>query len=257
MHSKNTTAFTLIELVVAATILVILTSIWFYSYVQNIADARDGVRKTDIASLWSQLSLYKKQRWALPFPGDYFSILNQWWAVAYQWRMNNNVSLSTAEKLPLDPEMEIPYFYSTTINRQEYQIALSLENADDPYALLEWSYKSVAKDVLPTIVLASENTWDLEISSPSSTNPARDLFIYDNGFHNIPYDFEDGTPLSDGTDFDTLQLDAWDDFWQNTDFRSCTEIFEAAKWVTPSWDTDTYQILSSTWSLSNTWCTAP
>lgn len=55
-------AFTLIELVVTATILVILTSIGFYSYTQNISDARDGRRKTDLSALSSQLNLYKKQR---------------------------------------------------------------------------------------------------------------------------------------------------------------------------------------------------
>jgi prepilin-type N-terminal cleavage/methylation domain-containing protein len=54
--------FTLIEIVVSATILVILTSIGFYSYTKNIADARDSARVTDISALESQLSLYKRER---------------------------------------------------------------------------------------------------------------------------------------------------------------------------------------------------
>jgi len=253
----NRSAFTLVELVVAATILVILTSIWFYSYVGHIADARDWARKSDIAALWSQLSLYKKQRGAFPFPWDYFNIQNQWETIAYQWFMNNDVALSTAEKLPLDPELEIPYSYSTTINRQEYQIALSLENSDSPYAIVEWNYKSVARSVLPTIVLALNASSDTEISSPSASNPARDLFIYNKWIHTLPYDFESWEPYSDGSDFATLQADAWDDFWQNSDYTSCNEIFTAAKWITPSWLSDTYELLSNTWALTSSWCTAP
>jgi len=55
-------AFTLVELIVSTTILAILTTIGFSTYTQYIGDARDGVRKTDLATLNSQLNLYKKQR---------------------------------------------------------------------------------------------------------------------------------------------------------------------------------------------------
>jgi len=58
----NSQGFTLVELVVAATILVILTSIGFYSYTKNISDARDSSRIANLSALSSQLSLYKQQR---------------------------------------------------------------------------------------------------------------------------------------------------------------------------------------------------
>ncbi len=61
-YISRPTGFTLVEIIVAATILVILTSIGFYAYTNNIADARDGVRKTDIASLESALNLYKREK---------------------------------------------------------------------------------------------------------------------------------------------------------------------------------------------------
>lgn len=187
---KNISAFTLIELVVTATILVILSSIGFYSYTSNIADARDGNRKTDISALSSQLSLYKKQRGGYPFPGDSFNITNQGEIVALQGKMNNKVSLTTAQELPVDPDLKIPYLYSTSSNRQEYQLSASLENNENPISILKGSYKSVSQGVLPTIMLAINTNSDTEISAPSSTNPARDLFIFDNGFHTLPYDFE-------------------------------------------------------------------
>ncbi len=251
---KNLRAFTLVEIIVSATILVILTTIWFYSYTNNIADARDGRRKSDIVTLWSQLSLYKKQRGAFPLPWDNFQITNRWYLVANQWFMNQKVSLSTAENLVLDPELDIPYTYSTSRNKQEYQIAMSLENNDTPVALVSGNYKSVSKNILPSIVVAVDGSWAFEIGTvPANKN----FFILDTGFHNIPYDFDTWAPQADGTTLTWALNDVWDTYWQNTDYRNCDEIFTAAKWITPSGSTDEYQILNTSWVLTNTGCTAP
>jgi len=50
--------------------------------------------------------------------------------------MDNSVALANADRIPLDPEMDIPYAYSTTDNRQEYQLSASIENSDSPYAIV-------------------------------------------------------------------------------------------------------------------------
>lgn len=250
MNNKNK-AFTLVELVVAATILVILTAIGFYSYTSNISSARDSARQTDFSALSSQLSLYKKQRGAYPFPENNFSITNQSWIVAKQWRMGKNVALSTAQNIPLDPELKIPYFYSVTANRQEYQLAWSLENSENPISIVAWSYKSVSKNVLPTILIATWSTSDVEISSG---NPARDLFIFNNGFHTLPYDFDTESPYTDGSSFSKILNDAWADFFQNSDYRSCEEIGTAAKRITPDGQSDEYQIRDSNGVLTNQTC---
>ncbi|MGB2110540.1 MAG: hypothetical protein ACPHY8_01005 [Patescibacteria group bacterium] len=39
--------------------------------------------------------------------------------------------------LPVDPYTETPYSYSVTNNRQEFQIAATLENSDIPIAYLQ------------------------------------------------------------------------------------------------------------------------
>jgi len=257
---KNDSWFTLVEIIVAATILVILTTIWFYSYTNNLADARDWKRKSDAATIGSQLNLYKRQRWAFPAPGNSFQIVNHWFLVANQWFLNNDVSLSTAESLSLDPDLDIPYVYSVTRSKQEYQIAMSLENNDSPLALVQWNYKSVSKNILPTIVLALSGQWAVEINASETAtngNINRTLFVYDQGFHNLPYGFENATPQSDGTPFSTALLDVQSTYWQNIDYRSCWEIFTAAKWISPSGTTDEYQILNSSGTLTNTWCLAP
>lgn len=248
LHVKG---FTIVELVVAATILVILISIWFYSYTQNISDARDSTRNIDLSALGSQLSLYKQQRWAFPFPSDRFNIMNATQIVAIQWKINNNVALTTADSIPLDPEMDIPYVYSVSHNRQEYQISASIENGDYPYSIVVWNYKSVSKNILPTIVTAADQNADLDVSI---WNPGRDLFIYNNGVHTLPYDFISGKPYTDGSSFTTLLNDAGKDFFQNTDYRSCEEIYAAAKSITPAWNTDEYQILNTSWVLINLNC---
>lgn len=258
IHIKNKkSAFTLVELIVTATILVILSSIGFYSYVWNIADARDGVRKTDLASLGSNLELYKKKRGSYPVPGDNFQIINRGEVIAHQGRMNNSVSLSTVDKIPLDPELKIPYFYSITNNRQEYQLATTIDNSGEPFSFLQGDYSSVSKDVIPTLVLATNTPGgSLEISAdlePSNRN----FFIFDQWYHTIPYDINTWDPYIDGSNFDTLLADAGDNFWQNTDYRTCSEIFEAGKGITPSGETDIYQILQADGTLTSTGCTAP
>jgi len=50
--------------------------------------------------------------------------------------MNQDVSLTTADSLPTDPELKIPYMYATTKNRQEHQLGLSIYNNDIPYAFI-------------------------------------------------------------------------------------------------------------------------
>jgi len=256
-HTPNTRAFTLVELVVTATILVILTAVWFYTYSQNLVDARDSLRKSDVADLESRLRLQDQKRWAYPLPGDSFEILNNGVIVARQWKMNNSVALTTASSLPVDPFTKQPYIYSTTVNRQEFEISLSLENAGNPIAVLVGDYKSVSKNVLPTISLAIDTPNPTEIHDgvwAGSVN--RMAFIFDLWGFNLPYTFDEPyAPQTDGsTTFDTILNDPTIEYWQNSDFRNCTEIFQAWKSISNGIASEEYQILNSTWALVNTLC---
>lgn len=255
---KNNYWFTFVELIVTSVILVILTTTWFYSYIGYLSEARDSERKSDLAKVNSSIKLYKQKRWSYPMPWDSFNIVNLWWLVAYQWKLNNNVSLSTLDKIPLDPFINTNYSYSITKNKQEYQVALSYENWDFPIAWLDWDYKSVSRNVLPTIILAY--SWSLnenvEINSSVwfwSTN--RNYFIFD-AWYNLPYSFlEPYPPYYNEIPLDTVLISDTINFWQNSDYRSCTEIEEAWKAISGSWVTQEYQILNSSWALTNTWCT--
>lgn len=253
IFSKEIQAFTLVELIVAASILAILTTIGFYSYTSNISSARDSVRQTDISKISSELKLYKRQRWAYPLPWDFFELRNGWSAtVAYQGLMNNKVSLSTAESLSLDPELELPYTYSVSRTKQEYQLAASMENDGSPYAYLVWDYKSVAKTVLPNIILAISSTTPVNIAISNN----QELFIFHKGIRNLPYDFETGLPYNDGsnTSLSNLLIESWADYWQNSDYRNCSEINLAAKNITQSGSTDQYETLNTSGILETGPC---
>lgn len=237
--------FTFVELIVSVVIITLLSTIWFYSYVWYLSEARDGERKADSGWLRSALKLYKQKRWAYPIPWDYFSIANSWAVVANQWKMNLKVSLNTMNVLPYDPYTKQPYVYSVTNNKQEFQIAITLENGDFPLALVEWDYQSVSKYVLPSIVLAISSTNAIEIHDwiwQWSVN--RNKFIV-NSWKNLPYELNAPyEPYYAWGDIDDV-LDSWEpSFWQNIDYKDCAEIYESGKSI---WDWE-YQVLS--WATS-------
>ncbi|MDR2411484.1 MAG: prepilin-type N-terminal cleavage/methylation domain-containing protein [Candidatus Peribacteria bacterium] len=64
----NKKAFSLVELIVSITILVILSSISFISYNSYLTKARDTQRKSDISYVSSALKSYKQQKGSYPNP---------------------------------------------------------------------------------------------------------------------------------------------------------------------------------------------
>ncbi|MDQ7009215.1 MAG: prepilin-type N-terminal cleavage/methylation domain-containing protein [Candidatus Gracilibacteria bacterium] len=241
-------AFTFVEVIVVVIILSILGTIGFTQFVGSIADSRDTLRKSDIANISSSMKMYKQKKGSYPLPYNSFSGSNNSTIVFWQGKLNKNVSLSTIDKIPYDPKIEVPYLYSITTNKKEFEIALTLENqdGDSSLSLVNGNYKSVAKNVLPTILVATGNTIDI------STN--QNLFIFDNQEHNLAYDFKGNSePVSDGTSFTVLLNDAEQNgvFAQNSDFETCIEIKKAGKYIGDG----EYQIRSSTGALTGTGCT--
>lgn len=100
--------------------------------------------------------------------------------------MDATVTLSTLEKLPSDPSLKIPYIYAITQNKSEYAIGTTLENNGSPIAYVEANYKSVARDSLPSILVAIDGPNAVELT----TSINKDKFIFNNQSHNLPYDIE-------------------------------------------------------------------
>jgi len=254
----NKKAFTFVELIVSTVIIIVLTSIWFISYVDFISDSRDAQRISDLSKVSSSLKIYKQKTGYYSLPGDAFYILNQGKQVAQQWKLNKKVFLNTLDKLPSDPKSDQYYSYAVTNNKQEYQLAATLENGETEIPLLEWNYKTVSKNILPTLILAIDSTEDVEIHDGvwmGTTN--RNKFVFSDIEYNLPYTIESPyLPYNEGTDFflNLSKAEELDSFWQNNDYRNCTEIFEAWKSISLDDTPEEYQILSDTWSLINTLC---
>lgn len=250
-------AFTMVELVISIMIIAILASIWFYSYVWYLSDARDAERKWDIWLLISSLNVYKQNRWWYPKPWESYNITNSWTTVAYQWLMDKSVTLTNLDSLPFDPYKWNSYGYSVTNNKQESQVTATLENWDFPIALLEWSYHSVSYKILPTIVLAikSDEWSSVEIADWIwSWSENRQKFLL-NKWKNLFYDIN---PPFEPVYWYTWE-DLWDniipswtvEYWQNSDYRNCQEIEDAWKSI---WNWE-YQIQNTWWLLEDTTCT--
>ncbi|MDD3646459.1 MAG: prepilin-type N-terminal cleavage/methylation domain-containing protein [Candidatus Gracilibacteria bacterium] len=255
-------AFTFVELIIVVTIMTILGGIGFSSYISYLGDSRDSQRKSDISQVSSSLKIYKQKRGYYALPGDYFNITYSGTTVAYQGELNTNVRLDSLERLPSDPKTKGYYTYATTKNKQEFQIASSLENEEKNIALLEGNYKSVSKNILPTIMFAANTPTgnNLEIKEGTTEGDlARKLFVFNNQSHNLVYTFEEPySPKSDDTSFDLLLLEAESNsnFWPNSDYRNCVEIVEAGKLILPLSATSfEYQIVTDTGELVNTGCT--
>jgi len=73
---KNKKAFTLVELIVSTTIVIILATIGFYTYSKHNLTARDTKRKMDLTEIQTSLKLYQKEKGIYPFPGNYFTLTN-------------------------------------------------------------------------------------------------------------------------------------------------------------------------------------
>lgn len=213
-------------------------------------DARDAERKSDIATIHSALSNYKQKKWSLPLPWDYFILTNSGsYEIVKQGKIDLSVPLTTLDRLPFDPYIGVPYLYSITKNKQEYQIAATLENNGLPRAILQGNYKSVSRTILPSIMIAKNSDTPINITEPSQ----KKKFIFDNNSHNLPYDFETGMPISDGTDFDILINDPNINFWQNVDYKTCEEIYESWKSI----GTWTYELLDEEGNLFSSGCIFP
>jgi competence protein ComGC len=248
---KSIKWFTFIELVISITIVAILSVLGFFTYSKSLEDSRDSQRKSEISWVASWFKLYKTKRWEYPTPWSNFNITNSGYLVAIQWKLDENIIISNIDKIPLDPFIWKPYIFSISKNKQEFQIAATLENNWINKSLLTWDYKTVSKNILPTIVLAIDSTIAVEINQLIwlwATN--RTKFIFDWTIHNLPYTFSSPfLPYTDSTSFTWLLNDNNITGLQNSDYRSCLEINDDWKNIW-TWE---YQI-NSGWLMINSNC---
>jgi hypothetical protein len=120
----------------------------------------------------------------------------------------------------------------------------------DKWAFVIWNYKSVAKNILPTLFVATPKVAEIDITNYEN----KKLFIFNDQLHNLPYSFEKWLePISDWTDFNILlnNAETSNNFSQNSDFETCNEIEE---WLKAIWNWD-YELRNENWILTSEQCT--
>lgn len=242
---QNKKAFTLVELIVVVTILIVLSTISFVSYQNSLLDARNSVRISDMSNIKMALKNHKLKNWSYPLPWDPINITNSE-IVIQQWFLNDKVATQELIKKPTDPLVTEKYYpYSITNNKMFFQVAMSLEdestgNDYQMRAYVDWDYQQIKNDI-PSLVFATDSSGSIQDLS--------NAFIVDKWTYNLPYD-ENGDIINSAISFEELISEWWISIPKFYWYYSCQEIYEngASMW---SW---TYEILQSNGKHTSTWC---
>lgn len=240
MKQSNKNAFSLIELLVVITILVILWSVWISmnsSYKERTWNAKITA---DLNTIESTIRTYKQEIWNLPDPWwnlKYFT--NNWW-YAHDETESFWVDWSITEKTfpkryinvtPLDPNTNQYYAYGKTIVWWSFEVAAVLSNNGE--------YESIVK---------SNYYW-----TESLYNLVREYnwpwFVYDKSKSRFPYDPNERILKAKINDF-TWSLTLNDSITDKNILLS-RDLVEWDKLSLPAWSIATIYI--SDWSIIYLW----
>ena len=145
--------------------------------------------------------------------------------------------------------------YWITLNKQEFQIWMTLENDWNQRAYVDGDYKTVAKNLFPSLLLAMTWTSNVEISSWvtiswSNWSTNRLKFIINWSYNNLPYGFSEWAPVVKATSFSWILNEIWVTIPADTTFPSCADIYNWNKYV---W-TWSYELQSDYKTIINNIC---
>lgn len=114
--------FTMIELLVVTTIIIILTSIGLVSYTSANRSARNGKRKADMEMVRQALVLYRTDNGTYPSTSNFSTMLT-------------TISDYTSATSVTDPKNEGSYVYSYTSDGITFTLTANLEPDGTPYSV--------------------------------------------------------------------------------------------------------------------------
>lgn len=139
--------FTIVELVVTMTIIVILSSISFITFSEYQVNARNTVRKSDLANL--EMALEKEiKEWRNLFYWQY----QYWWENNFRAELGENFKLNHIRNIPKDPKTNTYYIIWATNSSYEpqYQLATTIEwKVETSY--VTWNYSPILTS-LPSLI---------------------------------------------------------------------------------------------------------
>ena len=248
-------AFTLVELIVAVTILIILSTIWFIWYRSQLSTIRDANRISNLSSISEWLEMYRT-KYSLPLPEDNIEIKSNGTLIARQWYAWAGVlSAINFTDIWKDPKDDIYYSYYLTQNQSYFQLMWFLEeeaslktvqidllnkvNAEDidyseRFPTLDWSMLGILTWTWENLNIPVQElvTWSIDVST--TTTEYTSNFSDDN---NITWSWKI-----------LKTLDVIANSWWKT-FRSCKEILDN---LLTAWDW-TY-LIDLNWNSTIVYC---
>jgi len=234
----NKVAFTLMELIIVITLLIIISSIWFMSFDWYTKDSRNTLRKVDLKTIKTWIEYYYQKNLVYPTPDSYVSIIYNGDEVWKQGVFPNDIDgFNDSNNLFIDPSTLKWYWYSLLSNWREFEVSAALEpvkfisNKNTTYAestafllwkaLIIWTYNWKVLKV---------KSWSIDhiIALPSITSSVNNMDLFSiitnkkvayNWYNNMPFNYE-------WTDF---IVEWWFDFIPN-DIVIFTWSIDVLKW---------------------------
>jgi hypothetical protein len=210
---------------------------------------------SNVGEMKIALRTSKQRSGSYPKPGDASNITYSGSGIAYQGLFNQSLAINTISQIPTDPKLTNKYYsYSTTWNRQNFQIGLSMEQEGGTwYSYVDGDYRPVAKTILPSLFTSTgakdPNPATIDVT-PGAGDANRKTFIFKDSTSNLFYD-NTGTPKINTTlDFTGILNEATGSVVESTDYTSCMEIFEAGRSV----GSGTYTVIDGDGIASGTGC---
>lgn len=198
MYQKNK-AFTLVELLVVVTLLIILWTIAFLYFESSLWDARDAKRRGDINEIVNVLELYETENGSFPVPTNPVDITYSgavaWTQGTFGFSVAQDVK-SFGVDYPKDPLYKNEYTYSTTNKGDEYQIAAVRETLEEEEGLWELAFFPWVEtvDAAAASIETAYVFWDYNGFMVKASSGAIDYFIATPSI--ITYDITDTDILS-------------------------------------------------------------
>ena len=178
-NNFRTQWMTLVELIVVITILAILWTIAFVSFQGFWRYARDSTRISDMTSIIRSLEFHQTRYWYYPDPDWSVDIMHQSSLLFTQGHLWEDASWKIrVHPIPLDPLTNLPYWYSLSNTKREFQLAwvfewfFSYDNTlqhwiiNESYANLSWFTR--LRWNYNNMFLYTQESWiDTVIASPS------------------------------------------------------------------------------------------
>lgn len=179
---KNTRAFTLVELLIVVTILLILGTIAFIYFESSLWEARDAKRKADMNEMVNVLELYQTEEGNFPEPSNGIDITYSgsivMWTQGTFWESVSRLVKVFGQEYPKDPLHENEYTYSTTNNGKEFQLAAVRETLEEEEGLWELAWSD---PIVPRANAASIETayvlWDYNGFMVKGSSGAIDYYV--------------------------------------------------------------------------------